>query len=756
MARDIIMARVFLSYCREDIAEVSRLRRQLMTEGFDVWWDKDLLPGQDWKYEIREAMKRSSAVILCLSARGLQRSRSYIYPEALDAITAYRQRRPGEVFIIPVRFTQCEIPSIEIDDTRTLDRLHCVDLFPTNLWESGIRKIVMSISPGAPSAPPIPDPDKPPEHQHHRRVKHRHGREDRHVFLSYSSHDKAVGDEMCAALEKDGIRCWIAQRDIEPGKRYAAQIVDAIVGSRAFVLIFSSNSNNSKHVIREVDKAVREGITIIPFRIENVAPTKDMDYLISISQWIDACTPPLAEHFNTLARTLQTMGDEPPIRPATPPPRPRTHRLMFVGVCLSVASLSLLSLAFVLWRWSERAPAERAKDLIAAVPIADTKQLQTSDGSEKTSVAPSQKEDRPSTKNDSQPQASPPTVQPAITTGPKPIAPPTPRESTVVTDESTALDHLEQGTKLLEKKSLELALPKLLLAIELLKSVDEGHPKLPQAFKLVGDLYYQKREYSEAIKAYTEAVEREDSGMRRHARGLVYCQRGQYDMALTDFSQAIRLDDGKDRADFHLDRANLLARAKRFAEANAGYDRATRLDPRSAQAFDAWGRSFASAGDVKEAIKKFTEAIKLDPRADFYFDRGCAYCALGISNPYLGEYGKAIEDYTEAIQRGRKDAETFVRRGDAYGWINYRLAIRDYTEAIQLVQIQLAQKGVRSLAGDEYKKQAYLGRGRLYLKLAQPEKALEDANLAASVDPQDPKVKELHRYASYAIREATR
>ena len=140
------MPHVFLSYCREDIAEASRLRNDLNTHGIDVWWDQLILPGQDWKHTIREAMKQRSAVLLCLSSQCLQRTRAGIYPEALDAIAAYRQQRPDEIFLIPVRFSLCEIPSIEIDDTRTLDRLQGVDLFPADRWNNGIERIILSIN----------------------------------------------------------------------------------------------------------------------------------------------------------------------------------------------------------------------------------------------------------------------------------------------------------------------------------------------------------------------------------------------------------------------------------------------------------------------------------------------------------------------------------------------------------------------------------------------------------------------------------
>jgi TIR domain len=146
MAQDVTIPRVFLSYCRDDLVEVSRLRADLAAHGIEVWWDRNILPGQDWKYEIREAMKRSCAVILCLSGQCLERTRSFIYPEVLDAIAAYRERRPGEVFLIPVRLSECEIPSIEIDDSRTLDRLHFVDLFPPDRWDEGVRSLLEALN----------------------------------------------------------------------------------------------------------------------------------------------------------------------------------------------------------------------------------------------------------------------------------------------------------------------------------------------------------------------------------------------------------------------------------------------------------------------------------------------------------------------------------------------------------------------------------------------------------------------------------
>lgn len=127
------------------------------------------------------------------------------------------------------------------------------------------------------------------------------------VFISYSSQDKKVADAVCATLEHRKIRCWIAPRDVLSGIPYAEALIDAIKGSSIMVLVFSSSSNDSPQVMREVERAVDKGIPIIPFRIENVIPSKAMEYYLSAPHWLDAITPPLEKHLGKLADTVQAL-----------------------------------------------------------------------------------------------------------------------------------------------------------------------------------------------------------------------------------------------------------------------------------------------------------------------------------------------------------------------------------------------------------------------------------------------------------------
>jgi Flp pilus assembly protein TadD len=125
------------------------------------------------------------------------------------------------------------------------------------------------------------------------------------VFISYSTKDKTVADAVCATLEKHKIRCWIAPRDITPGKEWGASIIDAIGASRVMILIFSASANDSLQIPREVERAVNREVILVPLRIENVAPTKALEYFLGSVHWLDALTPPLEKHLDKLVRAVE-------------------------------------------------------------------------------------------------------------------------------------------------------------------------------------------------------------------------------------------------------------------------------------------------------------------------------------------------------------------------------------------------------------------------------------------------------------------
>src|SRR5881394_2062649 len=149
------------------------------------------------------------------------------------------------------------------------------------------------------------------------------------VFISHSSSNRTIANAVCAALEGATIRCWIAPRDVLPGRSYSGEITRAIQQSRAFVLIFSEHSNNSEQVLREVQLAANSRLHIVQFRIDPVTPSDDLEYYLSGPHWLDAVTPPLENHLEQLKNSMKALLSLPRagsegtvVAPAAPPPPP--------------------------------------------------------------------------------------------------------------------------------------------------------------------------------------------------------------------------------------------------------------------------------------------------------------------------------------------------------------------------------------------------------------------------------------------------
>jgi class 3 adenylate cyclase/tetratricopeptide (TPR) repeat protein len=127
------------------------------------------------------------------------------------------------------------------------------------------------------------------------------------VFISYAAVDASTAEAVCRTLEAAGIPCWIAPRDVAPGVRYAQAIVDGIRAARAFVLVFSAAASASEQVEREVDRAVAGGLPILPLRIEDVVPSRSLEYYLAGQHWLDALTVPRDESLERLTAAVRAL-----------------------------------------------------------------------------------------------------------------------------------------------------------------------------------------------------------------------------------------------------------------------------------------------------------------------------------------------------------------------------------------------------------------------------------------------------------------
>ncbi|HXM27478.1 MAG TPA: toll/interleukin-1 receptor domain-containing protein [Chthoniobacterales bacterium] len=139
------------------------------------------------------------------------------------------------------------------------------------------------------------------------------------VFISHSTKDKAIADAICHQLESEGIKCWIAPRDIEPGSKWTEAIMHGTEKCRAFILVVSANANDSEHVQREVAKAFSLNLAVIPFRCEAAIPNHSLGYFLQTVQWLNAVDPPLQKHLDVLAERVKQLpaGEPAPLPAAT-------------------------------------------------------------------------------------------------------------------------------------------------------------------------------------------------------------------------------------------------------------------------------------------------------------------------------------------------------------------------------------------------------------------------------------------------------
>jgi formylglycine-generating enzyme required for sulfatase activity len=125
--------KVFLSYAHADRDRVRTLYARLKREGVDVWLDKEkLLPGADWQLEIRKAVREADVVVVCLSKQFNQAG--FRQKEVRLALDTAMEKPEGEIFIIPARLEECDVPE-------SLSKWHWVDLFESD----GLQRLIRAL-----------------------------------------------------------------------------------------------------------------------------------------------------------------------------------------------------------------------------------------------------------------------------------------------------------------------------------------------------------------------------------------------------------------------------------------------------------------------------------------------------------------------------------------------------------------------------------------------------------------------------------
>ena len=138
---------VFLAYAHRDKKAVRKLYDCLIRKHIKVWLDEqDLLPGQNWQYEIRQAILRSDIVIVCLS-RQFNKQGGFRHEELKIVLEKAGSIPEGEIFLIPVRLEPCRV-------LQPLSRWQYVDLFDADGYKRLLLTLRKNLATNFPAARP--------------------------------------------------------------------------------------------------------------------------------------------------------------------------------------------------------------------------------------------------------------------------------------------------------------------------------------------------------------------------------------------------------------------------------------------------------------------------------------------------------------------------------------------------------------------------------------------------------------------------
>ena len=236
------------------------------------------------------------------------------------------------------------------------------------------------------------------------------------------------------------------------------------------------------------------------------------------------------------------------------------------------------------------------------------------------------------------------------------------------------------------------------------------------AYNTRGTIYYRKGDEFQELKDYEKAVEIDNNGAALTNLGNYYKQKGQFDIAIRYYDQAILLDqDSEVKCWAHTGRGDIFCTQGNYEKAMVEYEIAESLDQDYAWLHYGRGQCFEKQGLEGEAIVDYTRAIELD------LEFALAYESRGNLLKERGDFVKALEDYNRAILISPGEGWTYHLRGLCYKKQGLEEeALTDFSKAIQL---------------DSDCWQAYWCRADLLTDREEFDAALEDYNQAISIKP---------------------
>jgi len=291
---------VFISHSAKDKIIADALCAALESAGIRCWIaPRGVMPGMEWGRSIIEAIEQARIMVLIFTANanaspqirreveGAANHEVVILPFRVESV---RPDKSLEYFIGNVHWLDALTPPLEAH-IKSLTGTVKVLLAQTKPRVENVLRVPSTFTREVPERIETSAASQRPAHE---------------VFICHSTKDEVKASAICAALEAEGLQCWIAPRDLISNLNWEKCMIEAIKQARIMVLALTADANVSPRILREVELATRGRVRILIMQIEDEVTDGPLDYFFNSGAiWFNARTPPLESHFGSLAAEIK-------------------------------------------------------------------------------------------------------------------------------------------------------------------------------------------------------------------------------------------------------------------------------------------------------------------------------------------------------------------------------------------------------------------------------------------------------------------
>lgn len=185
------------------------------------------------------------------------------------------------------------------------------------------------------------------------------------------------------------------------------------------------------------------------------------------------------------------------------------------------------------------------------------------------------------------------------------------------------------------------------------------HHAVPMAYNNRGNVYLDLEQFDKAIDDYNNAIKMDSKYYNSYLnRGIIYRRTGQPEKALADYNTTIRLAPGNFRA--YLNRGNIYFDQKQDSLAMADYRKVLEMAPNSSDVYSNMGAIYARGGKFEEALVVFDKAIELKPNFP------SAILNKAITLEYMKRFEEALATYDLYLRYKPDNSGVYAQKASIY------------------------------------------------------------------------------------------